>query len=152
MSKPPSDHRAPKPARPLTRKQQAFVKHLIDNPKASATAAARASYGKPDKPVTELSARNIAHDNLTKPNVMAELAKHSGTAEIVLIEVMNQSREQMYQTDRARAVDWANTARQSANDVIDRVHGKAVQQIQQTTKAVTLNINLTDVVDPLDSV
>jgi hypothetical protein len=83
---------------------------------------------------------------------MAELAKHSGTAEIVLIEVMNQSREQMYQTDRARAVDWANTARQSANDVIDRVHGKAVQQIQQTTKAVTLNINLTDVVDPLDSV
>ena len=58
-----------KPMRPLTRKQQAFVKHLVDNPKASATQAVKATYGKPFKPVTELSARYIASDNLTKPNI-----------------------------------------------------------------------------------
>lgn len=133
----------PKPLRPLTRKQQAFVQHLINNPKESATKAVEATYNVGSNEV----ARNIASDNLTKPNIMLELSKHSATAELVILEVLEQSRKRMLE-DKPRAVDWANSARQTADSLLDRVHGKATTRIESTSTSVTLNIDLTGATSP----
>lgn len=132
------------PIRPLTRKQAAFVKHLIENPKASATAAVRATYGKPDKPVTELSARNIASDNLTKPNILLELSKHSQTAELTLVEVMAYSKDYGKQGDKAGS-QYASVAVQTANSILDRIHGKATQKTEVEQRSVNINIDLSGV-------
>lgn len=136
----------PKALKPLTRKQQAFTNYLIENPKASGTEAAKATYGKEGKPVTELSARAIASENLTKPNIVLELAKHSSKAELVILEVLEQSRKKMYEDER-NGDKWAVNARQTADSLLDRVHGKAKQTVDVTTKAVVINIDLTGVTD-----
>lgn len=130
-----------KPLRPLTRKQKAFVAELINNPKQSATSAAKKTYDV----TTELSARQQAHDNLTKPNVLAELAKYSGTAELTLVEVMNISKERMRDSTLARSVDWAVNARQTADSLLDRVHGKSTQRTESVSTTVTLSLSLKDI-------
>lgn len=131
-----------KPAPKLTRKQLAFVSKLVNNPKMSATQVVKEVYGTPDKPVTELSARNIASENLTKPNIMAELAKYDNTAQITIVEVMNKSKDMM-NNDLPRSVDWANTARQTADSILDRIHGKAAQTVHTTSVSLTFGMDLT---------
>lgn len=136
-----------KPLRQLTRKQQAFVKHLIDNPKDSAAQAARAAYNLKTTDKGNSTARAVASENLAKPNIMLELSKHSETAELVLLDVMKYSNEYGRQGGHAGAA-YASTARQTANDILDRLHGKATTKVEQTTTAVTLNIDLTGVTQP----
>jgi hypothetical protein len=135
----------PAKVKPLTRKQAAFVKHLIDNPKASASEAARQTYGKPGKPVTELAARAIASENLTKPNIKLELAKHSGSAESTLLEVMEYSKT-LGKTGTGAGAAYAGTAIAAAKDILDRVHGKATQRTETVNTTVTLSLSLTEVV------
>lgn len=131
--------------RKLTRKQQAFVRELITNPKQSGVQAALATYGKPDKPTTYATADTIARGNLENPLILAELAKHSGAAEMTLIQVMSKSTEEMNRP-QARAVDWAVNARQTADSLLDRLHGKATQRVETHSTTVTLALELGDVV------
>lgn len=121
--------------RPLTRKQAAFVRELVEHPKLSATKAAiRAGY-------SDRAARQIATETLSKPAVQLELAKYTRTAEDALRDVLELSRDRMTE-DKGRAVDWAVNARQTADSILDRVHGKAKQSLDVTSTAVTLNIDL----------
>lgn len=138
------------PLKPLTRKQAAFVKHLVDNPKASATAAVQATYGRNDKPVDRNTAANIASTNLSKPNILNELAKHSSNAEYTLIELMEVSKEYAKEGGRDGA-SYASVAVQTANSILDRVHGKATQRIEQQSTAVVIQIDLTGVSSPENS-
>lgn len=126
----------PRSTKPLTRKQKAFVQYMINNPKDSATKAVKATYGTTDKPVTELSARNIAHTNLTKDNIRTELAKYSGMVEDSIITTINRYKD----SDQLEEV---KEAMQNARWVHDKVHGKAVQQIQSNSTKLVLNIDLT---------
>jgi phage terminase small subunit len=135
-----------KPARPLTRKQAAFVKQLVINPKQSATAAVKQVYGKPDKELTSRTAEVIASENLRKPEILAELAKYEGEAESTVIDVMNYSRQQMRVAERDR-VAWAVNARQSADSLLDRTRGKATIKTENLNTSVNLNLNLADVID-----
>lgn len=130
--------------RPLTRKQRAFVDHLIENPKSSGTQAARAAYGTPEQEISVGTAQQIAFDNLRKPNVMVELEKHSNNAELTLIEVMGYSRE-LGKTGTAAGASYASNARQTAQDILDRLHGRATSRTEVRSEAVTLNIDLTGV-------
>lgn len=139
----PTTPRTYKPSKRLTGKQQAFIQHLIEKPTTPAYKAAEAAGYNGNSETL----RAIASENLTKPNIQRELAKHDQTAQNTLIDVMSHSRQQMYDTDRARAVDWANTARQSATDILNRIHGTPTTRVEQTTTAVTLSINLTDDVE-----
>lgn len=127
-----------KPLRPLTKKQQIFVKYLIDNPKASATAAAREAYNV----TTSHSAEVVAHENMRKPEIKLELAKYSGSAESTVVEVMDYSKE-LGKSGRGAGAQYAGVALQAARDILDRVHGKATQRTEVSTQAVTLNIDLT---------
>ena len=127
-----------KKPRPLTRKQKAFIAELVANPKQSATQAAKKTYGV----TTENSARVQATRTLANANVQLELAKHSKQAEQVLAEVLGRSRQMMQRDDVARAVDWSVNARQTADSILDRIHGKATQRIEQTSQAVNINVDL----------
>lgn len=131
--------------KPLTRKQRVFTEYLINNPKASATTAAKAAYNV----TTEGSARIQAHDTLTKPNVQLELARHSATAELSLLEVLEYSKQ--YGRDQSgrgeQGASYAGVAVSVAKDILDRVHGKAKQRTEVETRAVTLNIDLSGTLD-----
>lgn len=129
-----------KPRKPLTRKQTAFIKHLVDNPKASATAAAKAAYNT----TTSHSAEVVAHENMRKPEIQAELAKYESTAESTLVEVMDYSR-QLGKTGTTAGASYASTAGSLANSILDRLRGKATQRIEQHSTTVTLSLSLEDI-------
>lgn len=114
----------------LTRKQKAFADALIADKKISATKVAQKVYGKPDRDMTYDTASSIASENLRKPEIMVYMQLHSGKAENRIVELIDSKREEI--------------ALQASKDVLDRVHGKATQRIEQTTKGVIININLSD--------
>jgi hypothetical protein len=132
--------------KPLTKKQRAFVEHIANNPKASATQAVKATYGREDKPVTELSARNIASENLTKPNIKHALAQYENTAEYNLITLANKSTEYAMQGGKDGA-SYAAVSERVNNSILDRLRGKAKQQIDVTSKSVIITVDLTGVTD-----
>lgn len=116
---------------PLTRKQQAFVNHLIENPKASATEAVRQSY----KPTTENAARAIASENLTKPNIVMALSKANSRVEQVLMNTVDQWGDHEKPRQREIAID-------TAKYIHDKIHGKAKQQLDIQSTSVKINIDM----------
>ena len=89
--------------RPLTRKQQAFVRYLIENPKASATQAVINTYDK----TTYATAGQIASENLRKPQVVSELAKYNNLVENTLLNTVNDWGNSNKVAERALATDTA---------------------------------------------
>lgn len=120
----------------LTRKQQAFVNELIDNPKQSATKAVLKVYGKPDKELTNGTARVIAHENLTKPNIVMALGEVNDLLESTLVNTI----KDWGRSDRTREREIAQNAVMYAHD---KVHGRAKQSIETISTGVTLHIDLT---------
>lgn len=139
----PKSPRSGKPAkdRPLTPKQKAFVQELIDNPKQSATQAVLKTYGKPNKPPTYLSARNIASENLTKPNIITKLAQYNDIVESTLLQTV----QDWGQHDKPRQREIAQNA---AMYIHDKVHGKATQKVETKSEQVSININMTASQEP----
>lgn len=131
-----------KPLRKPTRKETAFARYLVDNPTSTITEAYRAVYNWNG---SHEGAMHEASQTHQKPTVKLELAKYSSQAESVVVEVMNNSNEFSRGGGHVGAA-YAGTALAAARDVLDRVHGKATQRVEQHTTAVTLNIDLTDTV------
>lgn len=123
--------------RPLTRKQQAFVKHLIENPKDSATQAVKNTYNVS----TQRSAEVIASENLSKPEIQIALYESSELAQETVIDVMNYSRK-LGKSGTKEGASYASVALSGARDILDRVHGKARQQVEVQSTSVSININL----------
>lgn len=125
--------------KPLTRKRQAFVQYLVNNPKASATEAVKATYNITN-PHTN-TANDMAHELMQKPEIKLELAKYSGEAENTLVDVMQYARERGRSGTTAGA-SYASVASANARDILDRIHGKATQKIEQHTSIVQINVDL----------
>lgn len=125
--------------RPLTTKQRLFVKHIIDNPKASATEAAAQTYNV----IKRKTAEAIATENLAKPSIISALAAHNQTIENTLINTVTEYQDEDKQWKRTLAVD-------TAKYIHDKIHGKAKQQLDITSTSVTLAIDLTGTGQPLD--
>ena len=109
----------------LTKKQANFVKELLENPKISATEAAARAYNVSTREV----ASAVATENLRKPLILAHLQANSERAEAKIVELLESKKPEIQLA--------------SAKDILDRVHGKATQKVEQTTTGVTLNIDLT---------
>lgn len=120
----------------LTRKQAAFVKHLLDNPKDSATEAAEQSYNLKNRQ----TAGQVAHENLRKPEIISELAKHNTMIESALINTVAEWKEHEKPRQREIAMD-------SAKYIHDKIHGKATQKVEQTVNTVNLTLSLSDLTD-----
>ena len=118
--------------KPLTRKQKAFADALLNDKKISATQAVKTAYNT----TTDGSARIIAHENLAKPNIISYLSNHSDLTEQVITNTIKEYQSSDDIKQRSLAVD-------SAKWVHDKIHGKAKQQIDIRSQAITLNIDLT---------
>lgn len=118
--------------RPLTYKQRAFIKHIIDNPKDSATEAAAQTYNLSSRDV----ARTVAAENLAKPNIVSALAAHNEIVENTLINTVNDYSKSDKLGQRSLAVD-------TAKYIHDKIHGRATQRVEQHSTGVTLTIDLT---------
>ena len=120
----------------LTRKQAAFVKELVDNPKKSATRAALAVYGKEGKELSYATAGNIAHDNLKKPQIIMALDEYSALFESAIVGVVRDWKD----SDNTRKREIAT---QNAQWGHDKVFGRSTVKLEQQTKIVRIAINLT---------
>lgn len=127
--------------RPLTVKQKAFVKELIDNPKQSATQAVLNAYNRPDKQLTRGSASQIAFDNLRKPNIVSKLQDYSELVESALVDTVKDWKDHEKPRQREIALD-------SAKFIHDKIYGKSKQQVEVSTQQVTIMIDLTSEAEP----
>jgi hypothetical protein len=122
----------------LTRKQAAFVRRLIEEPKISATQAYLQSYN-----TTSVNAAKVeASRTLAKPNVLAVLRDAVEEAESTLTNLQRRATKIATSDSSKTGAAWASVARGTANDILDRVHGKATQRTEVTQAVVTLNIDL----------
>jgi len=120
----------------LTRKQKAFADELLNNPKITGVEAATKHYGRPGKAIDPTVANSIAVENIRKPLVMAYLRRHDDLIEETLIDVVKDWGHE--ENTRKREIALNN-----AQYVHDKVHGKATQQIESSTKQVIISIDLT---------
>lgn len=112
----------------LTRKQSSFVKQLLENPKQSATQAILKS----DYNVsTYNSAGLMASENLRKPQILAHLIANSERAESKIVKLLDSDKEEIVLS--------------ASKDILDRVHGKATQKIEQQNTSLNINIDLSGV-------
>lgn len=121
--------------RELTRKQKAFVKYLIDNPKASGTQAAIHAYDD----TTYNAAAQIATDNLKKPQVLKMLNDAVEEAEGTILDVMRSSKA------LKKDAKHAAVAKSAAESVIDRIHGRPTTHVQAVGTVVTIGLDLTSI-------
>lgn len=130
-----------KPLREATRKEKAFAQYLVDNPTATLSEAYQAVYNV--RPETTVSSVHSQASALAKrPTVKLELSRYSEEAESVLVEVLEYSNRYGKEGGHVGAA-YAVNARQTAQDILDRVHGKATQRTEVRSEAVILNIDLT---------
>jgi uncharacterized protein YbcV (DUF1398 family) len=85
----------------------------------SPTQSALQAYGKPDKPTTYGSAQQIAHENLTKPNIQIYLNKHIDKAKQKIVNLLDSENEQIVLA--------------SSKDILDRTFGKPSQKTDSTS-------------------
>lgn len=104
----------------LTRKQKAFADQLIANPKMSATKAALETYNTEKDYV----AKNIASENLTKPNIQLYMDEHIQKAKNRVVDLVDSEKEDI--------------ALRASDSILDRALGKATQRIEQHTSVVSL--------------
>lgn len=116
----------------LTRKQQAFVNELVNNPKISATEAAERSYNTLNRGV----ANAIAGENLLKPAIISHLESYSTLTENVLIDTINRYKD----SDKLEEVKESTL---NARWVHDKIHGKAKQSMDINSSSISLTIDLT---------
>ena len=119
--------------KPLTRKQRAFVEELVNNPKQSATQAVLKTYNTTDYH----TAGDIAHTNLKKPEIVTELAKYNNMVENSIITTINRYKD-------SEQLEEVKEAMQNARWVHDKVHGKATQKLETTSKVLNISIDLTN--------
>ena len=121
---------------PLTKKQKILVKHIIDNPKSSATEAAAQAYNV----INRHTAEQIAYENLRKPEIVTKLAAHNELIENTLLNTVNDYKESEKIPERSLAVDISKY-------VHDKIHGRATQRVEQHSTTVNLNLSLKDLTD-----
>lgn len=115
----------------LTPKQAKFVNHILENPTASYTQAAKEAYPN----ATYATQRQIAMENMTKPSIVMALGKANDRVEQVLTTVVEEWGNSDDKGERTLAVNTAQW-------IHDKIHGKATQKIQATTSVVSINIDL----------
>jgi phage terminase small subunit len=140
QAKPEKPYKPRPPLQSLTHKQKIFVNNIVDKGMTKTDAYINAY----DHNGTRKTAYEEASRTARTPQVLIELAKHSSVAENTLITVMQASKDYALEGGRDGA-SYASVAVQTANSILDRVHGKATQRIEQQSTAVVIQIDLTGV-------
>lgn len=117
-------------------KTKEFIDLVVSNPKLSRTEAYIRTHETTHRP----TARANASELMSKPNVLAYLETKSDIAEKTLYQVLKTSKK------HSESVNWQRLAKDTANDVLDRVHGKPLARTTNTN----LNINLEQAINELE--
>ena len=112
--------------KPLTRKQEAFVKEIVSKPKQSATQAVMNTYNVANAKTASV----IATENLAKPSIISRLGDANNMIEQVLMDTVGEYGNSDKIQERSLAVDTSKW-------IHDKIHGKAVQ------KSSSVNFNFT---------
>lgn len=127
----------------LTRKEAVFTRYLIEHPKSPAIHAVMAAYnGSNDGKPTIKSASTIVTANLAKPRILAILNDAATEAEGVITSVMRTADRNSTRDDSKVGAAWASVGRAAANDILDRVHGKATQRTESVSTVLSINMDL----------
>lgn len=127
-----------KPLRRVTAKEKAYVAAIAEG-KTRRDAVKGAYDVKPNGSVKTLD--KMADLIEKRPAVMALLQKHEEEAQEVVVDVMRYAKEYGSTRDRDGA-QYARVALDGANSLLDRIHGKAMQQIQMNSTSVNINVDL----------
>lgn len=122
----------------LQRKQPAFVKKLIDNPKMTPTQAVKEVYNVKSDKVASV----IAAQNMQKPAIVMALAEYNQLFESAIVQTVRDWKD-------ADAPRKREIAMQSAQFAYDHIHGKATVKVEQHASIVRININLASDVDTI---
>lgn len=79
---------------------------------------------------TDRTARSNAYKLMQKPESIIYLQKHTNKAISTIVELMEREHK-------------GETRLRASQDVLDRTHGRAIQQVNTVTTGITLNIDLT---------
>ncbi len=123
----------------MTRKEKLLADIILANPKLTGKEAAKQVFNNASEHGLEVAASRV----LRKPEVMAYMQNHAVSAEQGIIEIAEYSKE-MGQTFSKEGASYAAVAVTAYKDVLDRVHGKATQRIEQTTVSLTFGMNLSE--------
>ncbi len=126
----------------MTGKQKAFADKVIAEPTKALSKIVKEVYDV----TTDGAARQIASENMTKPNIMLYLQKHSEQAEADIIELAEVSKRYAREGGHVGAA-YAGTALAANRDILDRVHGKATQKIESKSQSVIIGIDLSGYAD-----
>lgn len=121
----------------LTRKQKAFANLLIENPTISQAEAARQVYDIENPQSASALGAKVAHNT----KVLAYMDKNAIYAEKAVVQVLKNAKKNKGEHQ------WQRLALDSANSVLDRVHGKATQRVESHSTVVTLGLSLTDIIE-----
>lgn len=136
-----------KPIPPLTSKQKQFVSHIVNDGMSKSQAYKQAYDTGTDRIAT---IHEGASRTASLPQVKLELSKYAGTAENTLLTVMDYSTK--YGMDNTKeGASYAGVAVSVAKDILDRVHGKATQRIEQQSTSVSINIDLSGITPVTDN-
>lgn len=109
----------------LTRKQKAWADTLISQPKAPLTDIARQTYNVTDSKV----AHDISRQNLENPRIQLYLEQDINRAKEKIVSLLNAEKEEIQL--------------RSAQDILDRTHGKATQRTEVQSSKLSIHIDLT---------
>lgn len=117
----------------LTLKQRAWTKKMLENPKMNGTEVALQTYNTTNRG----SANQISHRNLNNPLIQVILSGADNEAQESILKVMRTS------TGLRKDSRHAEVALKAAQDVQDRLHGKAKQQIDIQSTMLNITLDLT---------
>lgn len=128
--------------RNLTGKERAYIQHRIEHPTAPKSQAVKAVYDvKAD--VKDETLRKMAQKIEHRAPVLKILNEHAERAEQLLTELVEDT-VMFSKTGTKEGAQYAGVAERTLNSILDRVHGKAKQTVDITTKSVNINVDLSN--------
>ena len=104
-------------------------KRILDLIASSDSQNATQAYKQIHPTASDVTARTNAHKLLQKPESQIYLQKHIERAKATVVSLLDSEKDDI----RLR----------SAESILDRELGKAIQQVQTTSKTININIDLT---------
>lgn len=124
--------------RPLTPKEQRYLENRASG--MTKKDAVREAYAVSED-IKHHTLENMARKIETRPPVLAALTAQSERAQELLTTLMEDTAV-LSKSGTKEGAQYAGVAERVMNSILDRVHGKAMQQIQLQSTSVNINVDL----------
>lgn len=126
----------------LNSREEKFVEAVVHNDNKDVTDIVQEIYAEEGTIITRDSARSRKAELRKKSSVMAVLEEYEKEAQANIVEIAKYSKTLGKMGGKDGAA-YANVALAANDKILDRVHGKAKQSIDVTTRSVSINMDLT---------